>query len=153
MWRQSARKVVSSLRRTYCDASYGNRVEMSVNQVNLVGRVGQNVELRGSDPANPKIATFSVVTNQSWTDKNGEWKTKADWHNILIGKPNLRDYVAQNLRKGDRVMIQGRISYDSYTNQEDRRITTTQIVAENLINFSKKHLQEEREQTDFSDQY
>ena len=43
----------------------------TVNKVTLIGRLGQDPEIRFSGDGKA-IATFSVATNESWKNKDGE---------------------------------------------------------------------------------
>ena len=44
---------------------------MSVNKVILIGRLGQNPEVRHT-PSGSSVANFSLATNEAWTDKQGQ---------------------------------------------------------------------------------
>jgi single-strand binding protein len=50
------------------------------NTVKLIGRLGKNPELK--EFTNAKLATFSVATNDSYKNKEGEWVENTTWHNV-----------------------------------------------------------------------
>ena len=53
-----------------------------VNKVILVGNVGQDPELRGTDKP---VANVSVATSETWKDKNtGEKQEKTEWHRVVF---------------------------------------------------------------------
>jgi hypothetical protein len=53
------------------------------NQVQLIGRLGQDPELKTFDSGNT-MCRFSLATSDYYTDKNGERQEKTEWHNIVV---------------------------------------------------------------------
>ncbi len=102
----------------------------SVNLVILVGRLGQNPELR-STPMGSSVCTLSVATNESYKDKNEQWQERTDWHRIILWG-NLADRAAKTLTKGSRVYIEGNIRYRDYEKDGDKRYIT-EIKANKMI--------------------
>ncbi|KAL8599783.1 hypothetical protein ACOMHN_052296 [Nucella lapillus] len=117
------------------------KFEKSVNQVNLLGRVGRDAELRGTE-AHP-VVVFSMATNNVYTKAGGGTVSRVDWHRISVFKPGLREKVALNLRKGDRVFVNGVIRYDEYTDTDENLVRTTTVLANDLVNLTKRFLSEE----------
>ena len=71
---------------------------MSVNKVILVGRLGQDPELK-STASGTDVCNFSLATTENHTDKSGEKKEMTEWHNIVVwGK--LASLCNQYLTKG-----------------------------------------------------
>ena len=57
----------------------------SLNQVTLIGRLGQDAELKGVKGT--PLAKFSVATTERYKDKSGEYQEKTEWHRCnLWGK-------------------------------------------------------------------
>lgn len=84
------------------------------NNVNLVGRVGADVEIRSLNSGD-KVATFRVATEESWKDReSGEWKNRATWHTVETFVPGIIGYLERNVSKGDLVDIEGMLRYDEY---------------------------------------
>ena len=55
----------------------------SVNKIHLIGRVGQDPEVKTLQSGN-KVATFSLATSEKYTKQNGEKVENTDWHHIEI---------------------------------------------------------------------
>ncbi len=93
------------------------------NKVNLIGRLGVKPEIMTFDTGR-KLARFSLATNDRYKDKNGEWQEDVQWHNVTVwGK--VADRVEKLLEKGQEILLEGKISYQSYeTNQGDKRYST-----------------------------
>ena len=71
--------------------------EKCLNQVTLLGRIGNDPQIRGSQ-AKP-VTTFSLATNSSWKDEFAEWQNRTEWHRITVFKPSLQDAVYNFLTK------------------------------------------------------
>lgn len=97
---------------------------MSVNKVIIVGRLGQDPELR-EFPNGGKVANFSVATSERWTDRNtGERKEQTEWHRVSLND-RLADVAMQYLRKGSQVYIEGSLRTRKWQDQQgqDRQMT------------------------------
>ena len=103
---------------------------MSVNRVMLVGRLGRDPETRytGSGQA---VANFSVATDESYKDRNGERQKRTEWHKIVVwGKQ--AEIAQQYLKKGSLVFIEGRIQSREWQDKEGQKRTSFEIVANNF---------------------
>ena len=62
---------------------------------------------------------------------------KVDWHRICVFKPYLRDTVYRYLTKGQRVLVQGKISYGEVKDDSGNSQTVTSIVADDVLFLQK----------------
>jgi len=100
---------------------------LGLNQVTLLGRVGADPQLKGTDKH--PVVTFSLATNSN-IKMEGDWiRQKTDWHRISVFKPFLRDSVHANIKKGSRVLISGKILYGGIVDANGQTHQTTTIVA------------------------
>jgi single-strand DNA-binding protein len=94
---------------------------MSLNKVLLIGNLGQDPSVRYLDN-NKVVASFTLATNETYTDKNGERKTETEWHNIEMWDQLARniDNLKQKgyLKKGSQVYIEGKIRTENYKDKE-----------------------------------
>jgi len=105
------------------------------NFVQLIGNLGQDVELREYESGSKK-ATFSLATNEYYKDNKGETVEKTEWHNIVAwGK--TAELMTDYLGKGDRVIIQGKITNRKYEDSTGKTRFITEIVAGDFIKLSK----------------
>lgn len=102
---------------------------MSLNQVQLIGNLGANPEIISLASGNK--TTFSVATNERYTDKNGNPKTDTEWHSVICWG-NLADITARYLRKGSSVFVQGKIKTRSYDDQNGQKRYVTEIIASSV---------------------
>jgi len=54
---------------------------------------------------------------------------------VVVFKPNLRDTVLEYLKKGQRTMVQGKITYGEITDQQGNQKTSTSIIADDVLFF------------------
>src|SRR5271168_2728508 len=103
---------------------------MSVNKVILVGRLGRDPETRYTG-GGQAVANFSVATDESYKDKNGEKQKRTEWHKIVVwGKQ--AEIAQQYLKKGSLVFIEGRIQSREWQDKEGQKRTSFEIVANNF---------------------
>lgn len=100
-----------------------------MNTVKLIGNVGKEVSVRELESG--KMATFSLATNETYTNRNNEVIKNTTWHNVVAwGKTAI--LCEQLLSKGKFVSIEGKLNYRSYKNKENQTIYVTEIVAKNI---------------------
>jgi single-strand DNA-binding protein len=87
---------------------------MYLNSITLVGFVGSDPELRQSRSNGSKFTTLSVATQRSWKNDQDEWVSKTEWHRVSIFRPRLAEFVAENVRKGSHVLIEGSLISSTY---------------------------------------
>jgi len=103
---------------------------MSVNRVILVGRLGRDPETRFTS-GGQAVANFSVATDESYKDRNGERQKRTEWHKIVVwGKQ--AEIAQQYLKKGSLVFIEGRIQSREWQDKEGQKRTSFEIVANNF---------------------
>jgi single-strand DNA-binding protein len=103
---------------------------MSVNKVILVGRLGRDPETRYT-AGGQAVANFSLATDESYKDRNGERQKRTEWHKIVVwGKQ--AEIAQQYLKKGSLVFIEGRIQSREWQDKEGQKRTSFEIVANNF---------------------
>lgn len=89
---------------------------MSYNKIILIGNLGRDPEMRHLD--NQKVvATFSLATNETTTDKNGEKRTETEWFNIEMWD-NQAKIAERYLKKGSQVYIEGKLKTETWKDKE-----------------------------------
>ena len=103
---------------------------MSVNKVILVGRLGQNPEVRYT-PSGAAVANFSIATNESWLDKSGQKQERTEWHRIVVwGK--LAELCSQYLTKGRQAYVEGRLQTREWQDKDGAKKYTTEVQAQTV---------------------
>ncbi len=102
----------------------------SLNKIMLIGNLGGDAENRVT--ANDvSVTSFSVATTHSYKGRDGNWVDETTWHNVVAF--SLSDYMKDQLRKGRKFYVEGRLNKRSYENKEGKTIYVTEVVAEKLI--------------------
>lgn len=114
---------------------------LAINTVQLLGRVGADPQRKGTD-THP-IAVFSMATHTNYRYESGEFLQRTEWHRIVCFKPGLRETVWSYLKKGQRVLVNGRITYGDVTGEDGKPRTTTSIAADDVIFLTQSHHQNE----------
>lgn len=97
-----------------------------INKVTLVGNLGRDPEVRRLENG-AVVAKFPVATNESYKDKNGEWQTQTEWHDVVVWR-QLAERVERDLKKGKLVYVEGKLTHRKYTDQNNIERYVTEIV-------------------------
>ena len=107
-----------------------------LNKVQLIGFVGADPTIQPLTFGN-KAARFQLATNEWTRKKDDEGPTTISvWHSIVCWE-KLAEYVGKNIKKGDKIYIEGKISYRTYK-QNNIEQTYTNIVASDIIMLKRK---------------
>ena len=105
---------------------------MSLNRVMIIGRLGQDPELKHT-PSGQAVCNFSVATSENWTDKSGQKQEKTEWHRIVVwGK--TAEICQQYLAKGRQAYIEGKLQTRSWDDKDGQKKYMTEILA-NTVQF------------------
>lgn len=100
----------------------------SVNKVILVGRLGQDPDIRSTQHGD-KIANLSVATSEHWKDKSsGERKDRTEWHRVVIFAGGAADFAERYLKKGSLVFVEGMLQTRKWQAQDGSDRYSTEIV-------------------------
>jgi single-strand DNA-binding protein len=100
---------------------------MSVNKVILVGHLGKDPEVKVSASGTP-VCKFSLATNETFKDKNGEQHGHTEWHSVVcFGK--LAEICGEYLTKSKQVYIEGSIRSHKWEDQDGNERKAYDIVA------------------------
>lgn len=101
----------------------------SLNQCQIIGRLGKDPVVKAMQSGN-KVANFSMATDESYKDKDGNKVEKTEWHNIVAwGK--LAEIIEKWVHKGDLIFIQGKLQTRKW---EKDGVThySTEVVADRM---------------------
>jgi single-strand DNA-binding protein len=101
-----------------------------LNRTTLIGYLAADAELKSAKGND--FVTFTVATNNRWKDDAGQRQSKTQWHNIVVWRGRGPVKYAAELKKGDRVYLEGELQYASYdklVGEETVKIPTAQIAA------------------------
>ena len=105
------------------------------NKVQLIGRLGQDPEIRTFDDGK-KVANFSLATDDSYKDKNGQKVERTYWHNVVVWG-GLVKVVESYVQKGQEIAIEGKLTNRSWEDKDGNKRYTTEIVCNELLMLSK----------------
>lgn len=116
---------------------YGDTVmAKSVNRVSLLGRLGNDPDLRYTGNGIP-MCRIRLATNDSYKDSEGNWAERTDWHN-LVAWGKLGEICNQYLKKGDQVYFEGHLQSRSFEDANGNTRWITEVKARELVMLSNK---------------
>ncbi|MEE9373691.1 MAG: single-stranded DNA-binding protein [Saprospiraceae bacterium] len=101
-----------------------------INKVILVGNLGKDPEVRHLESGSV-MARFSVATNENYQDKNGEWQTQTEWHNIVCWR-SLAERAERSLKKGSLIYLEGKLTTRKWQDKDGNDKYTTEVVARTI---------------------
>lgn len=105
------------------------------NKVQLIGRLGQDPEIITFNDGN-KMAKFSLATDDSYKDKNGQKVERAYWHNIIV-KGGLVNVIENYVNKGQEIAIEGKLTNRSWDDKQGNKHYVTEILCNELLMLAK----------------
>lgn len=82
-------------------------------KITIVGNLGRDPEMRFT-PGGQAVTNFSVATNRSYNDSAGERVDETVWFRVAAWG-RLAETCNQYLRKGRKVLVEGRLTADPET--------------------------------------
>ncbi len=106
------------------------------NRVQLIGYIGNDPEIVVLE-SGKKLARFSLATNDSYKNANGERITSTDWH-YLVAWEKVADIAEKFLEKGKEVAIEGKLTNRSYESKDGGKRYKTEIVVQEILMLGNK---------------
>jgi single-strand DNA-binding protein len=106
-----------------------------MNKVILVGRLAQDPEVRYTQTGKA-VASFSLAVNRY----AGQGKTEADFI-LIVAWEKLAEICGNNLTKGQRILIEGRLTIRSYETNDGQKRRVAEVIAQNMEFLEKKREQ------------
>lgn len=102
---------------------------MNYNKAIVIGNVTKDPELKAL-PSGQSVCSFSLATNRSWKDAQGNKQEEVEFHNLVaFGKQ--ADIIKQYVIKGSQLMVEGRLKTRNW-DKDGVRHNKTEIIVENF---------------------
>ncbi|KAF9428601.1 hypothetical protein BGZ94_001812 [Podila epigama] len=118
-------------------ASAVGAIRTVVNKATIVGRVGQDAEITTLN-SQRNVVHFSVATSENYKDAQGNLVKTTHWHRIVSWDQNKNQYLADRVKRGDLVYVEGPIHYRSYTAKDGTEKQLTEITLRTFQALSPK---------------
>lgn len=102
---------------------------MYLNKVFIIGNLTRDPELKAL-PSGSKVCSFGVATNRMYKDKDGNKQEMVEFHNVSAFS-RLGELAGQYLKKGQQVLVEGRIQTRSWETNGEKK-SRTEIIADNI---------------------
>jgi single-strand DNA-binding protein len=111
-----------------------------LNKVFLIGHLGKDPETFVFENGTKKVS-FSLATNETFKNKDGEKTEKTEWHNIIMYR-GLAEIAEQYLKKGSRVYLEGSLRYRNYEDKDGKKVYVSEIEADEMLMLDSKDASE-----------
>ncbi len=114
---------------------------MSLSKIQIIGNLGRDPELRYTPNGRP-VASFTVAVNQSTKNQQtNEWIETTDWFRVSVWG-DRGERVAENLRKGSRVFIDGRFKTREFEGNDGQKRLSLEITADTVMGLDRREQSE-----------
>lgn len=107
-----------------------------INKVILIGNLGRDPEVRRLE-SGVAVAKLAVATNESYKDKNDQWQTATEWHNVIFWR-NLAERAERDLKKGSLIYVDGKLTHRKWQDKEGNDRYSTEVVANTFRMMEKR---------------
>jgi single-strand DNA-binding protein len=110
---------------------------MALCKAMIIGNLGADPEMRYTPNGRP-VTQFNVAVNQSTKNQQtGEWVEETDWFRVSVWGDRA-ERAAENLRKGNRVFVEGRFKTREFEGRDGQKRTSLEITADSVVNLEKR---------------
>ena len=103
---------------------------MSINKVIILGRLGQDPELKYT-PGGVAVATFSVATSEFWKDKDDKKQERTEWHRCVVWG-QLAENVSKYVKKGQQIYLEGKNQTREWEDKDKVKRYTTEVIVSSV---------------------
>lgn len=98
----------------------------SLNKVMLIGNLARDPEVRTFDNGG-KVCNLRLITNETWSDRDGNRQERAEGHNVVIFNERLVKVAEDYLKKGGKIYIEGMLRTRKYQDRDGNDRYTTEV--------------------------
>ncbi len=115
----------------------------NLNKVFLLGRLGQEPEIRYVGSNGTAVVNLSLATQEFTKGANDEWETYPEWHRVTLWA-RLAELVGEHCNKGDQIFIEGSLATQEWEDEDGNNRRTTYIKGKNVQLLEDKREKEEK---------
>ena len=101
------------------------------NKVQLIGNLGVHPEVKVLE-SGMKLAKFTLATNESYKNADGEKVTETDWHQVVAWNKTA-ELVESYLKKGSEIALEGKLSTRSWQDEAGQKRYTTEVICHEIV--------------------
>ena len=106
------------------------------NKVTLIGNLGAVPEVKNTE-GGKKLARFSLATDESYKNANGEKVTETQWH-TLVAWGKVAEVAEKYLDKGSEVAVEGKLVHRNYLDKDGNKKYVTEVQVNELLLLGSK---------------
>lgn len=107
------------------------------NKVQLIGNLGNAPEIVNLE-SGKKLAKFSIATNETYKNAQGEKVQDTQWHN-LVAWGKTAEIIEKFVNKGSEIAIEGKLTTRSYDDKEGVKRYITEVVVSEILMLGGKN--------------
>lgn len=113
-----------------------------MNRVSLIGRIAKDIELKQTNTGK-NVCQFTLAVNKGYGQEGADFISCVAWNKTA-------EYLAQYIKKGFQISVDGRLSTRSYDGQYGK-VYVTEVVCDSVENLTPKQTQPKPQQQNLLD--
>lgn len=105
------------------------------NKVQLIGHIGADPVIKTSTNGT-KVSSIRLATKDLFKNKAGDWVDETQWHTLVVWG-NINNMIEKHCQKGTQILIEGKIVYREYEDNNGDKRTITEIKVGNMVVMNK----------------
>jgi single-strand DNA-binding protein len=119
-----------------------------MNKVILIGRLTRDPDIRWTQGQDQKcVARFTLAVDRRYSKKENNEQQTADFISCIAWQKTA-EFMEKYIKQGTKIALEGRIQTGSYTNKDNQKVYTTDVVAENVEFAESKGSGQSQEQNE-----
>lgn len=121
----------------------------NINRILMTGNLGADVAIQYTAKSGTMVGVFNIaVTSSGKKNEQGEYEPITEWFRcVAYGK--RAEIIEKHFKKGDKIIIEGKLSSRSWEGEDGKRVYITEIVVNNF-DFGGKSLRNQEAQGEAS---
>lgn len=105
------------------------------NRIQLIGHLGKDPEVKIFE-SGKSLARLTIATSESYKNQKGELVKNTTWHNVIAWNKTA-EMMKKYLKKGNEVLLQGKLSHRSWEDQNGETKYITEIIVNEFMLIPK----------------
>lgn len=110
-----------------------------INKVLLLGNLGKDPEIKKLENG-VTVCNFQLATSDSFKNSSGEKTEQTEWHNIIMWRNVAESIQKAEVKKGDRIFVEGKIRSRKWTDKDGAQKSSVEIVCDTFTVIARKKI-------------
>lgn len=103
-----------------------------INTVTVSGNLTRDPEVRAVPSSGQSVCSLRIAHNERFKNAEGEWADRTSYFDVTIWS-GLGEWMGRNLRKGQKVVVSGRLKWREWDGPDGQKRQAVDITADSVV--------------------